>query len=142
MLATLMSFRFETVPGNNGFIIPFDSTRGPANLSYSAIAAGSAFLAPGPWRARFAGAVIKYHILCTTQALTLDEQGLTGNAGTSADWQSQASGTTVPVAAGTPLPREFTFLGPEGRILLTAGAAAPATCIVWGVVYQTLDRGS
>jgi hypothetical protein len=141
-LMKLYDFRFETPPGNSAFVVPFDTTRGPALISYASLAAGSAFLAPGDWRGKCSPCVVKYMITVTGQAVTLDEQFRTGIAGTSADWTSQASGSAVPVPVTVPQPREFTVNGPDGRILITAGATGPTTLVIWGTVYQTNDRGN
>lgn len=138
----LWDFRWEVVPGNNGFVIPFDTSRGPILGTQAAIAAGSAFLAPGDYRGRYSPCVVKYTITVTVQPVTLDEQLRTGIAGTSADWTSQASGAAVVVPVTVPQPREFTVNGPDGRILITAGATGPTTVIIWGAVYQTNDRGT
>jgi hypothetical protein len=137
----LWDFRFEVVPGNNAFIIPFDTSRGPI-LSQASIAAGGALLAPGDYRGRYSPCVVKYAITVTVQPVTLDEQVRTGIAGTSADWTSQAAGSAVPIAITVPVLREFTVNGPDGRILISAGVTGPTTCIIWGAVYQTNDRGS
>lgn len=136
-------FRWTTLPGNSGYVIPFDSTRGPHGMTYSAIAAGGSFLAPGGMRGKYRAALIRYTVKCTTQNVTVDEQILTGVAGTSADWETQngASGTYT-VTAGTTADSEFKPLSSDWRLLITAGATAPSALVVTGVVVYTPDYGS
>lgn len=133
------AFRFAVVPGNSAYVIPWDSTR--LVPEYSSIAAGGAALAPGSFRGHRRRAMISYSVLCTDQNVTYSEQVLTGNAGTSADWDTQGTGTGT-VTAGTETVREFRPLCPDWRLLITAGATGPTTCLVWGTVAYTEDFGS
>ena len=134
------AFRFQVAPGNSAFVIPFDSTRLAAE--YASIASGGAALAPGDYRGRLRNAKIGYSVLCTTQNVTVDEQVLTGNAGTSADWDTQGASPSATVTAGTEEIAEFRPLAPDWRILITAGATGPATLIVRGQISYTEDFGS
>jgi hypothetical protein len=137
-----MSFRFTVPPGNSAFVIPMDSTRGPANLSYASIAAGSSYLAPGPWRGKLVPAIVRYSIKSTTENVTLDEQVLTGVAGTSADWESQGTdGTAQTITAGTTAIREFKPLGHDWRLLITAGATGPTALVVVGELIFSSSYG-
>lgn len=137
----LIDFRWIVPPGNNGFVIPFDTTRGPANMTWAAIAAGSAYLVPGDWRAKFSGYIWSYSLRATTNDVTVDEQILTGNARTAADWETQGVAGTFTATAGTTYPREFKPLTPDSRLLVTAGPTGPTALIVWGGLYKR-DFGS
>lgn len=135
-------FRWTTIPGNSGLVIPFDSTRGPHGMTYAAIAAGGSYLAPGSMRGKYRAALIRYTVKTTTQNVTGDEQVLTGVAGTSADWETQGAAGQYTVTAGTTTVREFKPLASDWRLLFTAGATGPATIVVAGVVVYTPDYGS
>ena len=139
-----MSLRWTVVPGNSGFVIPFDSTRGPHDMTWGAIASGSAYLAPGKMRGVYAGMKAAMSIRCTGQNVQADWQIKTGNAGTSADWESQGgAGVGVhTVTAGTTFTGEFKPLAPEWRVLLTAGGAGPTTCEVEMHIMPSADHGS
>ncbi len=137
-----LAFRFTTPPGNNEFVIPFDTTRHCHALSTASLAAGSAFLAPGPYRGLFAGVIWRLSVLCTGQNVTLDPQILVGNAGTAADWATQAAtGIPATITAGTAGVYEFKPLAPDSRILVTAGATGPTTLIVQLDVIQNSTYG-
>ncbi len=126
------AFKWTAVPGNSQIVVPWDSTRGAANMLWTAVAAGAASLVPGPWRGKFTMAVVRYSILCTGQNVTLAEQVLTGNAGTAADWETQGAAGAATIAAGTTSVREFKPLAPDWRIMITAGATGPTLFTVWG----------
>lgn len=134
------SIRFTVPPGNSAFVVPWDSTRGPEGISHASIAAGADLLAPGRKRGRFPRKLIIYTIKTTGQNVTVDEQVLTGVAGTSADWESSATGTFT-VTAGTASPREFKTGGTDHRILVTAGATGPTTLVLEGDVVDHADFG-
>jgi hypothetical protein len=136
------SFRFDTVPGNSAFVVPWDSTRGIEGIIRVSIAAGGAGLAPGQKRGCFDSKIIRYSIKSTVQGFTLDEQILTGNAGTSADWETQGAAGNLVAVAGTTYPREFKPLAPDHRLLVTAGGTAPTTLLVWGTLIDSSDFGS
>src|SRR4051812_34062046 len=89
------------VPGNSGFVVPYDSTRDIADLSAVALSAGSAYLAPGRKRSQRMGAVYGYTVKCTGQNVVVDEQILTGVAGVAADWETQGPGTFTVTVGGT-----------------------------------------
>jgi hypothetical protein len=110
-------------------------------LAWASIASGAAALAPGRLRGKYPTPKIAYTVRCTTQNVTFDEQVLTGNAGTSADWETQGTGTGT-VTAGTTTVREFRPEAPDWRILITAGATGPATCIIHATATFTEDFGS
>lgn len=138
-----ISFRFDSAPGANQIAIAFDSTRGPANMTWAPVAAGSAFLVPGPWRAAYPGAVIRYSILCTAQSVTLAEQVLTGssNPAVAGDWETQGAAGAAVIAAGVTAPREFKPLTPDWRITLTAGGTGPTLFTVWGTIVYGPSYG-
>lgn len=114
-------------------------------MSWAGLAAGSPFLAPGAWRAMFNNIAYRYMILCATNNVVVDEQLLTGVAGTSADWTTQDPAGTDPgqytVTAGTPVWAEFKPLSPDHRILVSAGATGPTALRVLLSVYSTQDYG-
>lgn len=141
-LVKLCDFRYTVIPAAGEFGIAFDSTRGPALITYASIPSGSAFLAPGAWRGHFSPAVVKYTIQCTGNNVAVDEQVLVGVAGTSSDWSTQgASPSFTQVAAATATLREFTPNAVDWRLLLTS-AALPTGVTIWGTVYTTSDRGT
>lgn len=125
-----LSFQRTFTPGNNEIVIALDSTRGLINGPSAAVASGSSYLAPGPNRGRWAGAVVRYTVKCTTQNVTATENILTGNAGTSADWEVQGATGTQTVTAGTTLVREWKPEAGDFLLLITAGATGPGSCIV------------
>lgn len=135
------SIGFTVPPGNNAFVIPWDSTRGPIEITHASIAAGSAYLAPGPRRGRYDGKIIRYSIKCTSQNCTVDEQILTGSAGTSADWESQGTTGTYTLTAGTTATRDFKPLAADHRILVTAGATGPASLVLRATLITSADFG-
>jgi len=139
-----MGGRWTVVPGANGFVIPFDSTRGPANMIWTAIAAGSTYLSPGPWRSMYPRAVMGYSIRSVTQAVTVDEQIRTRFTGASTDWETQGVAGTFIATAGTTFPREFKPLpGQDFRLLVTGGATPPDSLeIFWSVYVGTADYGN
>lgn len=134
-------FLCQVVPGNSGFLVPFDSTQGLHGSSVcKALAANPA---AGSLRMRWPRSVVKYSVECTGQNVTVDEQVLTGVAGTNADWTTQtAGGTFTVVAAAAPTLREFTPGLSDFRVLVTGGATAPTTLIIRVMAYETADRGS
>jgi hypothetical protein len=136
------AFRWTVAPGNSQLVVPFDSTYGSAAMSQVALAAGSPFLAPGQWRGRYRGMLIRYSIRASTTAVTVDEQDLTGAAGTSADWETQGTIGTFTATAGTTFPREFKPLTPDARILVTAGGTGPTALVIQGAAMYTSDYGN
>lgn len=132
-----------TVPGNSAFVVPVDSTRGLIQGTQASIASGSSFLAPGTFRGRWTKGVVTYSISCTGQNVTVDEQILTGVAGTSADWETQgASPSFTQVAAAATTTREFTPSAADFRLLVSAGATGPTTITIRLMVHFTTDRGT
>ncbi len=118
------SLTWTVPPGNSGYVVLFDSTKGPANMSWSALTSNPA---PGTWRGMYKGASYRYTIKTTTESVTVDEQVLTGSGTTNAAWETQGAAGTFTVAAGTTAARNFLPLSPDHRILVTAGGTAPAT---------------
>lgn len=138
-----LSFNWTVKPGNSAFVIPLDSTRGLINGANASIASGSTYLAPGPNRGRWAGAKIMWTANCTTQNVTLDEQIMTGTAGTSADWETQnGSSGTHTITAGTTAIGEFKPLAGDFRLLVTAGATGPGALTMKITVVWTEDFGN
>jgi len=137
-----LSVDCTTVPANSAFVVVLDSTRGLMNTQTS-VATGGAGLVPGPYRSRWAGAAVRYTALCTTQNETVLEQILTGKAGTAADWETQgAAGSQTVTAGGTTLAREWKPLGHDFRLVVQAGATAPATSVLQVTVIWGEDVGS
>lgn len=136
-----LTYVFTTVPGNNAFVVPWDSTR-VADMQAASLAAGSVYLAPGKDRGRFVKSVIAWSCETTGQNVTVDEQVLTGVAGTSADWVTQGSGTVTITAAAAPTQREFTPGNADSRLLVSAGATGPTTIILRIMMFRTIDRGA
>ena len=135
-----LSFRCTTLPGNSQFTIVLDSTYGLVGGATTAVAAGSAFFTPGTLKGRWAGATVRYTALCTTQNCTALEEILTGQAGTSADWETQGASGTQTVTAATTLVRAWRPEAPDFRLRIQAGATGPGALTVevtvtWGGDY-------
>lgn len=126
----IIDFTYTQKPGNSGFVIPIDSTRGLVESTGGPILAGSAFLAPGSFRYKWPRRIVTWTIKAATQNVTLDEQVLSGIAGTSSDWETQGAAGTHTITAGTTATGEFKPLSPDWRILITAGATGPSACII------------
>lgn len=136
-----VSFKWTTLPNNSENVIPIDTTR-LANVSTASVAAGSAFLAPGPDRNMWNRAIVELTVKATTQNVTLLLEILTGSAGTSADWEAQGAAGTQTVTAGTTLPVEFKPLAPDWRIRVLAGGTAPSALVIYGTVDWQSDYGN
>ena len=136
-------FKWTTVPANNQVVVPLDSTRWPSGPTAStSIATNSPLLAPGLDRGFLAGCIVRFSVLCTGQNVTVLEQILTGNAGTSADWETQGASGTIAVVAGTTQPLEWKPATPDFRLRIDAGATGPTTLVlqielVWGEDFGT-----
>jgi hypothetical protein len=136
-----LSIDCTAVPANSAFVVVLDSTRGLMNPQTS-VATGGAGLVPGLYRSRWAGASVRYTALCTTQNMTVLEQIKTGMAGTVADWETQGAAGSQTVTAGTTLTREWKPLGHDFRLVVQAGATAPATSVLQVTVTWGEDVGS
>lgn len=128
-------------PGNSASIVVVDSTYGLINGSQATMHASTGtYLTPGPYRNRWAGAIVRYTVACTSQNVTALDQILTGVAGTSSDWETQGTAGTHTVTAATTTVVEFKPLSPDWRVRIDAGATGPATLVVrvsvvWGEDY-------
>lgn len=132
---------FTTIPAANESVIVLDSTRRLHTGSTASLASGSAYLAPGVYRNAWAGAIVRYTVKATTQDVTAVDEILTGNAGTSSDWETQASGSRT-VTAGTTLPIEFKPLTADWRIRIAGGGTGPSALVVQTSVVWGEDFGS
>lgn len=137
----------STVPGNNQFVVAFDTTRGLITADQTAVASGNARLVPlstssGGRRSAFAGASIRYSALCTTQNVTLLQQDLTGVGGVAGDWETQGSAGSVTVTAGTTAVGEWKPLTADWRVVVQAGGTGPDTCVVKLVITWGEDFGA
>lgn len=136
-----LSLTCNTVPGNSQTVVVFDSTYGSGLVNQASVNASTgSSLTPGPYRNRYAGAIVGITVKCTTQNVTLLEEVLTGTAGTSSDWEAQGSAGTNTVTAGTTSVLEFKPLAADWRIRVLAGATGPGACtvrirVVWGEDY-------
>lgn len=131
----------STAPANSQFTVVIDSTRGLQN-SQASVATGAAGLVPGSFRARWAGAIIRYSALTTTQNVTLLLQDLTGVGGVVGDWETQGSAGSVTVTAGTTSVGEFKPETADFRMVVQAGGTGPATCVVRVTVLWGEDYGN
>lgn len=134
---------YTVAPGNSQVVIPFDSTWWLQQLpaQRAALATSSAYLAPGPNRGALGRALVTGTIKVGNQAVTVLEQMLTGNAGTSADWETETTGTIAIAASGTQ-PIEWKPRGADWRLRIDAGATGPDTLIVRLSVAITTDFGT
>lgn len=131
--------RFTVAPGNSQYVVPWDTTRGIEGFLSTAQASNPA---PGGKRGAFAGKLLRYTIRCTGQNCTVDEQILSGNAGTNADWETQETTGNYTLTASTTAVREFKWLNGDARVLVTAGATGPTTFFFYGTVVDAPDHGS
>ena len=140
---TSMPIRWTVPPGNSGYVIPFDSTRGPHGMVQAAIAAGSAYLVPGPMRGKYAGFGYRITVYSSDQAVTLEEQCLMRNGNAAADWVTQggAGVGSHTVASGVEFTGDFLPMGSDHRLLVTAGATAPTLLVVNVTLFRTADYG-
>lgn len=114
-----LSFTHTTAPANNGSTYPLDSTCGTIQTPAAA---------PGTFRGRWAGGRVTGSYKNGNQAVTLTFECLTGVAGTSADWETDATadaGGVYTIAASTT--KAINWLPPSAdyRVKITAGATAP-----------------
>lgn len=136
------ALRWTVPPGNNGFVIPFDSTRHFHGMTQGAIAAGSEFLAPGRCRGLFTGMGLRVSIRNGDQQVTSTAQILTGNAGTSADWETQGAAGTRVVALNTTDVFDFLPMAADFRLMIAAGATGPNSLVVMVEIVPMNDFGS
>lgn len=136
-----LDFTWVTVPGNSESVIPLDSTRGLGS-SAASLATGSPFLAPGPYRGRWSGAVVRFTALSTGQNVTVLGRILTGVAGTAADWETQGAAGTMTITAGTTAVHEWKPLAADFQLLVNAGATGPTTLVLKISVLWNGDYGS
>lgn len=131
----------STAPANSQFTVVLDSTRRLFN-SQASVATGAAGLIPGQYRGAWAGAIIRYSALTTTQNVTLLLQDLTGVGGVAGDWETQGSAGSVTVTAATTSVGEFKPETADFRIVVQAGATGPATCVVRVTLLNGEDYGA
>lgn len=127
-----VKFQFSTLPANSGTVYPLDST-------CRTIAAPTA--APGVYRKHWGGAIVRGTIKNGNQAVTLYEEVLTGNAGTSADWETETGGT-ISIAASSTTPVEWKPSAPDFRLRLVAGGTAPDSLVCNLEVLWDQDFGT
>jgi len=124
------AFSCTTAPANSQTVMVIDSTYGLHLGSQASMNSSTGtYLTPGPYRNMWPRVTVKYTVLATGQNVTAVDQEITGNAGTSADWETVASGSHA-VTAGTTLPVTFTPSSGNWRIKIDAGATGPTTLTV------------
>lgn len=106
---------------NNAVNVLVDSTNGFVTATPST-------LVPGPYRGRWANMAVKGTISATGQNVTVNFESLTNSAGTSADWEIEASGT-VTVTAGTTYALRWRPVSPDFRLREVNGATGPTTLV-------------
>jgi hypothetical protein len=128
-------------PGNSESVIVFDTTRMRSGVAApGSITAGSPFFAPGEGRNRLAGYGFRGTIECAGQPVTAYADVLTGNAGTSADWDIESawpSGIVVSTGAGNGQTLRWIPSGPDFRLRIAAGASGPSGLVVRGYLGPT-----
>lgn len=127
-----LSYKFTTVPADSGTVYPIDST---------AIGVATPAAAPGPLRALMEGARVAFVVRNGDQQVTVYQDILTGNAGTSADWETESGGTTV-VAASSTQPFEWRPTARDFRVRVVAGANNPDSLVVHVTITWGEDFGS
>lgn len=105
--------------GNNATSFLVDSTTG-------FVTAPSA--TPGPFRGRWATFGVKGTIKVGDQPVTLSLKALTGSAGTSADWETENTGTVV-LSASTTYPIRWRPQGADFQASILNGATGPSALI-------------
>lgn len=141
-----MQLRWTTAPGNSQIAILWDSTRGPAKMTWAPVAAGSAFLVPGDFRGMFGRVIIAGTLRVTGQAVTLTFYRRTSftSPAAAADWEldSSAPGAgTIAVAASVTQPYEW-LAKEDSLILATAGGTGPTLFYSDITVTPTQDYGT
>ncbi len=119
-----------TAPASSQSVIVIDSTyRTIYGSQASQNSSTGTYLTPGRYRNGWAKAVVRYTVKCATQNVTTLDQILTGVAGTSADWETEGSGSHT-ITAGTTTVVSFTPSAADWRVRIDAGATGPTTCVV------------
>lgn len=135
-----LNFEYTVVPAANESVVVLDSTRGLITNANASITTGNAYLVPGNFRNRWAGAIIRYTVKAVTQNVTATDQILTGVAEAAADWETQGAAGSHTVTAGTTSVIEFKPLAADFRVKIDAGGTAPDSLtvrvsVVWGEDY-------
>ena len=137
-----LSFEYTVIPAANQSVVVLDSTRGLITNANASITTGNAFLVPGKYRNKWAGAIVRYTVLAVTQGVTATDQILTGVAEAAADWETQGAAGSHTVVAGTTSVLEFKPLAADFRIKIDAGGTAPDSLTVRVSVVFGEDYGS
>jgi hypothetical protein len=137
-----VTYQRAEIPANSEYVVLFDSTRfiGGSPV-FTSMAATAAAFDPGPKRGDFAGYKVIATIKNGDQNVSVLEQGLTGNAGTEADWETEAAGT-VAVALNTTQPIEWKPASRDFRLLVLAGANNPSALFSTIALVPCSDYGS
>lgn len=128
-----ISFTWTTVPADNASVYVLDSTCGTARTSTAPT--------PGPFRRQWDGCIVRFTVKNGDQAVTVKQNILTGNAGTSSDWTLQDGGSTS-VSASTVQEFEWKPSAPDFQLEITAGANNPNSLVVQVTVLWGEDYGS
>lgn len=105
---------------NSGTTYVYDSTS-THETGYTA--------APGTQRGKRVGYALKGSIKVGNQAVTLKFQMLSGNAGTSADWEDE-SGGAIALTASTTYPFVWRPQGTDYRCIIVNGGTGPDALVV------------
>lgn len=118
-----IAFKYTTAPANSGDVYPLDTT-------CRTIATPAA--APGPYRKQWPNGRVFATIKNGNQAVTVTLELLTGNAGTSADWETDTtatSGGVIALVASTTQVISWFPASSDYRIKVTAGGTAPDSLV-------------
>ena len=126
-----ISVTWTVKPGNSESVIVIDSTRWPSGPTsgVSQHATTGSFLTPGQDRGFLSKAIVNYTVKAATSDVTVLDQLLTGVAGTSADWETTATGSHT-VTAGSTTSVTFTPTLADWRIRIDAGGTGPTALVV------------
>lgn len=131
----MLNMKCATTPADSETIVIADSTYGLSGSHlHASISTSHANLAPGSFRYRWPNpTAVKIGVKLGDKAVTLKMEVLTGNAGTSSDWEedSDAPGNgsaTVTLSDTTPYEWKPSF--PDWRVRILAAADNPSSCIV------------
>lgn len=130
-------------PGNNEIAILFDTTRELVSPAPAAVAAGSAFLIPGPLRGKFPRGILNGFVRVTAQAVDLKCYRRTEYDGDANDWELEGDFGTAGVQnvpAGTSQPFEIRTDG-EFLLRVDCGATAPTIFVAEITWTPTSDFG-
>lgn len=139
-----MQLRWTVAPGDSAILPIWDSTRGPSLMSQAAVASGSAYLIPGPWKGKFPRVIVSGRVRPTGQDVTLKFYVRTEYDGDANDWEADVNapgGGSIAITASATQPFEWLTEG-EHLVRVDAGATGPTTLICDVVITPTMDYGT